>query len=180
MILFGVFYSFTNTEPLEEASTPALEEWIEEAATEEAATEEAATPLKPATGPSELELQDQIKVKLKQQKAARREAAKANVEEADFFKAEEAAAEEAYEEGSRQRTGTLHIKINIQDSLMVKLTCDGGFSGRGRLQGGKASISSVPVDSCMLSIVGRTGARTKIKGGGKTINCTYGTALSCR
>jgi hypothetical protein len=56
VILFGVFYSFTNTEPLEEASTPAPEEWIEEAAPEEwieeaapeewieeAATEEAAT-----------------------------------------------------------------------------------------------------------------------------------------
>jgi uncharacterized protein YecT (DUF1311 family) len=34
VILFGVFYSFTNTEPLEEASTPAPEEWIEEAAVE--------------------------------------------------------------------------------------------------------------------------------------------------
>ena len=80
----------------------------------------------------------------------------------------------------RVSAGTLRIKVDIQDSLMVKLTCDGGFSGRGRLQGGKASISSVPVDSCMLSIIGRTGAKTKIKGGGKTINCTYGTALSCR
>ena len=76
--------------------------------------------------------------------------------------------------------GTLRIKVNIQDSLMVKLSCDGGFSGRGQLQDGIASISGVPVDSCTLSLIGRTGAKAKIKGGGKTINCTYGSSLSCR
>jgi hypothetical protein len=81
---------------------------------------------------------------------------------------------------ARVSAGTLRINVDIQDSLMVKLTCDGGFSGRGRLAGGKASISSVPVDSCVLSLIGRTGAKTKIKGGGKTINCTYNTALNCR
>jgi eukaryotic-like serine/threonine-protein kinase len=77
-------------------------------------------------------------------------------------------------------TGTLRVKVNIQDSLMVKLLCDGGFKGRGRLQGGKASISGVPVDSCTLSIIGRTGAQAKIKGGGRTVNCTYDTSLNCR
>jgi serine/threonine protein kinase len=81
---------------------------------------------------------------------------------------------------SRVSAGTLRVKVNIQDSLMLKLSCDGGFSGRGRLQGGKASISGVPVDSCTLSLIGRTGAKTKIKGGGKTITCTYDTSLNCR
>jgi serine/threonine protein kinase len=81
---------------------------------------------------------------------------------------------------ARVSEGTLRIKVDIQDSLMVKLNCEGGFSGRGRLEGGTTSISSVPVDSCVLSLIGRTGATTKIEGGGKTINCTYNTKLSCR
>jgi serine/threonine-protein kinase len=78
------------------------------------------------------------------------------------------------------RAGTLRIKLAGFDGRRVVVSCDGGFSGRGQLSGGSASVSGVPVDNCTLKIFGLAGGSAKIKGGGRTVNCSVGARFSCR